>query len=150
MCIFGGFITLALSVTVGFELGGGVLRGPTNLKQLSAICLVWSMHTFSHVRGLPSPSLVMVHILVCNLVKASLFPVTVQEVAELERQLQSCEREKLMFRQQLTRKEAQQTRAEETITSKQQVRESYNNIHIVCMHPVYINYVGNDVVDESH
>ena len=61
----------------------------------------------------------------------SLFPV--QEVAELQKQLQSSEREKLMFKQQLTRKEAEQTRSEETIRSKQQVRMTYNDIHIVCM-----------------
>ena len=49
------------------------------------------------------------------------FPV--QEVAELRQQLQSSEREKEMYRQQLTRKEAEQTRREEeTIRSKQQVR----------------------------
>ena len=74
------------------------------------------------VRGLPSPSLVIVHILVFNLVRASFFPVSVQEVAELQQQLQSSEREKLMFRQQLMRKEAEQTRAEETIRREQQVR----------------------------
>ena len=52
----------------------------------------------------------------------SLFSLYIQEVAELQQQLQSSEREKLMFRQQLTREEAEQTRAEETIRSKQQVR----------------------------
>ena len=44
----------------------------------------------------------------------------VQEVTELRQQLQSSEREKEMFRRQLTRKEAELTRAEETIRREQQ------------------------------
>ena len=60
-----------------------------------------------------------------SIVKASLFPV--QEVAELQEQVQSSEREE-MIRQQLMRKEAEQTRrAEETIRREQQVRESYTS-----------------------
>ena len=55
-----------------------------------------------HVRGLPFPGSVMVRILVYNLVKAFLFPV--QEVAELQQQLQSSERENQRLRQQLTTK----------------------------------------------
>ena len=59
-------------------------------------------------------------ILVCNLVKASLFPV--QEVAELQQLFQSSEREKEIVRQQPTGKEAELTGAEETIRREQQVR----------------------------
>ena len=44
----------------------------------------------------------------------------VQEVTELRQQLQSSEREKEMFRQQLMRKEAELTTAEETIRREQQ------------------------------
>ena len=43
-----------------------------------------------------------------------------QEVAELQQQLQSSEREKETVRQQLIRKEAELTRAEETIRRHQQ------------------------------
>ena len=49
-------------------------------------------------------------------------PFPVQEVAELQQQLQSSEREKEILRQQSTGKEAEVTRAEETIRREQQVR----------------------------
>ena len=65
------------------------------------------------------PRYAEVNVLVCTVVKTSpLFPV--QEVAELQQQLQSSEREKEMYRQQLMRKEAKLTRAEETIRREQQ------------------------------
>ena len=74
-------------------------------------------------------------LLLCTVVKTSLsFPV--QEVAGLQEQLQSSEREKEMFRQQLMRKEAELTRAEETIRRKQQknqeMRQQVSDCVVTC------------------
>ena len=63
-------------------------------------------------------------VLACTVLKTSLtFPV--QEIGELQLQLQSSEREKEMLRQQLMRKEAEMTGAEETIR-----REMRQLVHV--------------------
>ena len=65
----------------------------------------------------------------CTVVKASL----VQEVGELQQQLQSSEREKEMYRQQLMRKEAELTRAEETIRrEQQQMQQPVSDCVVTC------------------
>ena len=61
----------------------------------------------------------------------------VQEVAELQQQLQSNEREKEMFRQQLTRKETELTRAEETIRREQQQMRQH-----VYTYSIVENFIG--------
>ena len=68
---------------------------------------------------------------VCSLVKASLF-FNLQEVLELQQQLQSSEREKEVFRQQLMKREAELTRAEETIRrEQQQIQEKRQQVSLV-------------------
>ena len=57
-----------------------------------------------------------------------------QEVTELQQQLQSSEREKQTIRQQLTRNEAELTRAEETIRREQQQRQQVGQNCVVCMY----------------
>lgn len=66
--------------------------------------------------------------ILCTLVTALSFPV--QEVAELEKQLQSSEREKGMLKQQLYGREAELIRAKETIKREQDyVRQlAYNSM----------------------
>ena len=57
----------------------------------------------------------------------------VTETAKLQQQLQSSEREKMMYRQQLTRKEAELTRAEETIRrEQQQMQQQVSNCVVTC------------------
>ena len=113
---------------MGFSIQGFILinqdQGYWPLDSRWLLLREWPLRLYiCACKEVPPPSSVMVLILVCNLVKAplSLFPV--QEVAELQQQLQSSEREKEIFRQHLTEKKAEQTRREEeTIRSKQQVR----------------------------
>ena len=67
---------------------------------------------------------------VLYVVKTSLsFPV--QEVGELQQQLQSSEREKEIYRQQLMRKEAELTRAEETFRREQQQMRQLVRVHVM-------------------
>ena len=71
-------------------------------------------------------------VLLCTVVKTSLF-FSIQEVGELQQQLQSNEREKEILRLQLTRKEAELTRAEETIRrEQQQVQQQVSDCVVTC------------------
>ena len=66
----------------------------------------------------------------CSVVRTSLsFPV--QEVGELQQQLQSSEREKEIYRQQLMRKEAELTRTEETFRREQQQMRQLVRVHVM-------------------
>ena len=83
------------------------------------------------VRGLLSPIVSTIPSSVCILVCNLLSPFTVQGVGQLQEQLQSSENEKEMFRQRLTRKDGELTRAEETIRREQQVRQRVHTYHYV-------------------
>ena len=65
----------------------------------------------------------------CTVVRTSLsFPV--QEVGELQQQLQSSEREKETYRQQLMRKAAELTRIEETFRREKQQMRQLVRVHV--------------------
>ena len=99
-----------------------IRREQQQMRQLVLIQIIM----YIHVRDLPLPTEyepgVCVLLLFFN----------VQEV--IQQQLQSSEREKQMYRQQLTRKEAKLTRAEEIIRREQQqiqeMRQQVSLVHV--------------------
>ena len=119
-------LTYTCTCTLGRVLGISFISSSPN-NNVHSLSASWiRLETPSFLRELKRDPLDSMYLNI-----TCVFQTCVQGVTELQQQLQSSEREKLMLRQQLVRKEAEQTKAEETIRREQQQMRQL--VH-TCMH----------------